>query len=449
MYQVSTITKRTQRHFDTAPHWVVPRATPPRLLKRDIVVDVCIVGIGIQGLATAFELANRGYKVAAIGTGCIGEGTTGHAAGILSKETTIDLDVVARELGRQRAQDLIQALSGVLECAHKQLAALHLNTSRPVRPFISPGRNDIFLLCKPNSRRDKNTDFHRGCCLRMNSKVGAVFREGLELHDEYSVHPVRLLQGLADCVTKKGGYVFEDSPVEAKSWFHNGNKFIVRSGQHFITCRHLILATGIKGLDFKEQDDLSRLIVPAVSHVFVTTPSEELLQLSRDTGVINFWDSSELYRYGRILSDGRMLLGGEEIPGVVPSMALPASDPHIQRLYNWVKEHDTGKLPPISCAWRASLVIPADGLPLLKVHKVRDSLLISVITDGIPFGLLLGKVIARAVQSQGAEIDELLSYTRRRVLKARLLSLLPKAGRVRGLSLEAAFVFLRLWDALM
>src|ERR1700733_6751305 len=121
MYQISTVSKMTQRTFDTAPQWLEPRSNPPRLLKRDVVVDVGVIGIGIQGLSAACELARCGYKVAAIGAGCIGEGTTGHAAGILSKETTIDLNVVAQELGKERAQELIRALSEVLESAHAEL----------------------------------------------------------------------------------------------------------------------------------------------------------------------------------------------------------------------------------------------------------------------------------------------------------------------------------------
>ena len=448
MHQISTVSNMTQRTFDTAPQWLEPRNTPPRLLKRDVVVDVCVIGIGIQGLAAACELARRGYKVAAIGSGCIGEGTTGHAAGILSKETTIDLNVVAEELGKQRAQDLIKALTGVLECAHKELGLSGEDFQSGSSLYFAAKRRHLSAL---RSELQTRQEYGLSSSLWDGNEIKGWrgFAGGLELHGEYSVHPVRLLNALAAVVTGKGGYVFEDSPVQAKSWFHNGKKFIVRAGQHFITCRHLVLATGIKGLDFKEQDDLSKLIVPAVSHVLVTEPSPELLKLSRETGVINIWDSSELYHYGRILSDGRLLVGGEETPGVVASSALPASDPYIQRLYNWAQEHYIGKLPPISCAWRASLVIPADGLPLLKVHQIGDSLLISAITDGIPFGLLLGKVIARAIQSRGADIDQLLSYTRRRVMKARLLSLLPKTGRVRALSLQAAFTFLRLWDALM
>jgi glycine/D-amino acid oxidase-like deaminating enzyme len=448
MYQIATVSKMTQRIFDTAPQWLEPRSNPPRLLKRDLVVDVGVIGIGIQGLSAACELARRGYKVAAIGAGCIGEGTTGHAAGILSKETTIDLNVVAQELGKERAQELIRALTDVLECAHSELG---------LAPEHFQSGSSLYFAAKKRHLSALNSEFETRQEYGLSSRLltpneikgWTGFAGGLELHSEYAVHPVRLLNALASVVTSKGGYVFEDSPVEAKSWFHNGTKFIVRSGQHYITCRHLILATGIKGLDFKEQDDLSKLIVPAVSHVLVTEPSEALLQLSRETGVINIWDSSELYRYGRILADGRLLIGGEETPGVVPSSSLPVDDPYIQRLYSWATKHYNGKLPPISCAWRASLVIPADGLPLLKVHKIHESLLISAITDGIPFGLLLGKVIARAIESKGADVDQLLSYTRRRVMKARLLSLLPKSGRVRNLSLEAAFTFLRIWDALM
>ena len=47
------------------------------VLQGDVRVDVCVVGGGFTGVATALTLAERGYKVAVVEQNCIGWGASG------------------------------------------------------------------------------------------------------------------------------------------------------------------------------------------------------------------------------------------------------------------------------------------------------------------------------------------------------------------------------------
>jgi glycine/D-amino acid oxidase-like deaminating enzyme len=261
------------------------------------------------------------------------------------------------------------------------------------------------------------------------------------------VHPVHLLLAMVKTITEKGSDIFEDSPVE--SWEHVGDHFVVRCRNgSLVHAQNLVLCPGLKSSDMTESSELSKLVVPVVGHVLVTEPSEYFAELVRNGGPVALWDTLQLYHYVRYLPDGRVLVGGEETPGVVPGTVLDASDAHIQKLYQWAQDHHVHALPPIQHCWKASLVVPADGLPLVKFRRLNNNFLVSAVTDGLPFGMLLGIKVARSLRTGSAEPVHMLSNRRKLVWTAKVLQALPVGEWVRALACKAAFVFLRAWDEL-
>jgi ribulose 1,5-bisphosphate synthetase/thiazole synthase len=61
---------------------------PFRSLSGDIEVDVAIIGGGITGISTAYNLAKTGKKIAVLEAKKIGKGTTGSSTGNLYATTS-------------------------------------------------------------------------------------------------------------------------------------------------------------------------------------------------------------------------------------------------------------------------------------------------------------------------------------------------------------------------
>ncbi len=67
-------------------------------------VDVCIVGAGFSGLATALHLAERGYRVAVVEARHIGWGASGRNGGQLVNGYSRDLEMIEKRYGPAAAQ---------------------------------------------------------------------------------------------------------------------------------------------------------------------------------------------------------------------------------------------------------------------------------------------------------------------------------------------------------
>ena len=70
-------------------------------LDEDLTVDVCIVGAGIAGLTTAYELARAGRRVAVLDDGPIGGGETGRTSAHLTSAIDDMFYVLEDRLGER------------------------------------------------------------------------------------------------------------------------------------------------------------------------------------------------------------------------------------------------------------------------------------------------------------------------------------------------------------
>jgi len=431
------------RPWAVAPFWQLERTERPRKLSADAKCDTVVVGAGATGLSTALALASR-QKVIVVDAKRLAEGSSGWNAGILSLATTLDSSAVENSIGEERTR----ALSFFLQDSILQMkSTTGLQTpdwQTGSSLYTAARKSHIPLLKQEGEARHKyglQTSFLQQGHLD-KAKLG--FCAALELSGEHAVHPAKLAVGMSSAVGRAGGQVCEDSPVDA--WRHDGEKFLVSCNGNTIEAQNLVVCPGSGSALFREVTDAANFCIPVVSHILVTEPSDKIAEFVKETHRIAMWDSLRLYHYVRYLPSGRVLVGGEESPGVIPPTVLGADDPNIQRLYDWARRHHKVPLPPIEHCWKASLMLPADGLPFLQLRRFNESLLIGAITDGIPFAFVLGRVIAGLIEDLKHPLSEIFSRRRAMPADARLLSLLPSAPAIRKPALNLAFAAMRLGD---
>lgn len=97
---------------------VSPRPLPP--LPGDYTVDTAVIGGGLCGLLTAYELQKRGVEVMVLEANGIGAGTTGKSTAKVTSQHRLIYDRLIRQMGTEKAQQYATANQQAIE----QYAAL-------------------------------------------------------------------------------------------------------------------------------------------------------------------------------------------------------------------------------------------------------------------------------------------------------------------------------------
>lgn len=427
--------------WSIAPAWRIDRPFLPQQLNESKRYHTAIIGGGIVGLAAAFRLALSGKSVVVLNASQLGEGSTGWCAGILSKDTTVELSILEDAFGYDKAKLIANQLVDLLK--------FHQNLLGSESDWQSG--NSICLAAKPRHRKSfvdevetlNEFDSPASFLEKQNLPEQLMkFSCAFEMGNEHAVHPVKLLFALAKQIKSFSGDVYENSPVH--SWHFNNGRFVLQVGPHQVIADNLICSQGMNS-NSKELEHFRRLLIPANGHILVTKPTDHNLSQR----CINFWDSLQLYHYGRYLPDGRILVGGMDAPGFIPNTALTAADSQIRKLYSWAQEHHTFELPPIEHAWRASLTVPFDGMPVLAARQLaNNNTLITAVTDGIPSALMLAQAILELIEKQESQLHALFTHKRRLSLAGRILSRVPTQSFASKFVHNSAFAALALWDAL-
>jgi gamma-glutamylputrescine oxidase len=271
--------------------------------------DVCVVGGGFTGVATALTLAERGYRVAIVEANRIGWGASGRNGGQLingisglgkvAKANGADVDDLLWELGwrghsivRERIEKYgIQCdfKEGFVEVALKERQVADLEAYAADRERRNwPYRYELWSREETQER------------LGTEAYVGgfACYRDG-------HLHPLNLCVGEARAAASLGVTIFEQSPVTG---IVHGDRPVVKTERGEIRADAVVLAGNAYGK--LEPKHLSNLVFPAGSYIIATEPlSEETVQRinPRDVAVC---DVNEVVDYYRLSADRRLLYGG-------------------------------------------------------------------------------------------------------------------------------------------
>lgn len=271
--------------------------------------DVCVIGGGFSGLATALTLAERGRRVILLEANRIGWGASGRNGGQVIAGISGE-DEIVRQLGRA-GRELLEAIryrghdiiaeriaryqidcdwkSGWIEVAArpKHMAAIR----RHVEERIAAGEGaHIELVEKSDLRSIIDTPMYHG---------GYIDRRSGHLH------PLKLAYGEARAAASLGVLIFEDSAVVE---FQGGTKPFARTAHGRVDADAIVLAGDT--VHTFERGRLFGLQFPTGSYIIATEPLGEELARRLNPQDLAICDSNLVLDYYRLSADRRMLFGG-------------------------------------------------------------------------------------------------------------------------------------------
>jgi glycine/D-amino acid oxidase-like deaminating enzyme len=280
----------------------------PRL-EGTLKADVCVIGGGFSGIATALTMAERGYSVVLLEANLVGWGASGRNGGQMiagiSGEGRIEGQL--GEDGRRLLQDIRYLGHDIIErrikahdiaCDLKhgwmEVAARprHMQAIREhVAQMADEGHGDYIELVEPQdmSRALGSDAYHGGFIDRRSGHL----------------HPLNLCMGEARAAASLGVKIFEDSPVLE---MQGGAKPFARTAHGRVDAKSIVLA-GNTDHNF-ERGRLAGLLFPTGSYIIATEPLDEATARAINPQDLAVADSNVVLDYYRLSADRRLLFGG-------------------------------------------------------------------------------------------------------------------------------------------
>ncbi|HET6860014.1 MAG TPA: FAD-dependent oxidoreductase [Streptomyces sp.] len=220
--------------MDTSPATAHPRLTA------DIEVDVAVVGGGIAGLSTAWELARAGRTVAVLEADRIAAGVTGYTTAKVSALHTLVYDRLRRTRGAEGARLYARSQQEAVERIAEVSAELGVDCGLERRPAFT-------YSCDPAGtdalRAEAEAAQEAGLEAQYVEETGLPFAVAgaVRVEDQAQFHPRSYLLALADDLLARGSVIHERTRVTGLS---EGSpcRVTCESG-HTVTARDVVVAT--------------------------------------------------------------------------------------------------------------------------------------------------------------------------------------------------------------
>jgi glycine/D-amino acid oxidase-like deaminating enzyme/ferritin-like metal-binding protein YciE/nitrite reductase/ring-hydroxylating ferredoxin subunit len=363
--------------------------TPPA---QALDVDVCIVGAGIAGLSTAYELARAGASVMVLEDGSIGSGETSRTTAHLSNAFDDRYFLVERlhgELGARLLADSHTAAIDEIEriVRHEEIACQFERVDGYL--FVPPGESTDMLereleACRRAGLPDVElvaraplAGFDTDRCLRFPRQA--------------QFHPLRYLVGLARAIEARGGQIFTGTHVESIEAGEDGKpaRLTFRDGS-VLTARHVVVATNTPVNDMvvlhTKQYPYRTFVIGA------SVPDDAVTRAL-------YWDTAHPYHYARLVSqeDGEtvLIVGGEDHK----TGQQDDADARYARLEQWARERFPG-MGPVEYRWSGQVLEPVDTVAFIGRNPGNENVWVVTgdsgngLTHGALAGLLLSDLIA-------------------------------------------------------
>ena len=320
-------------------------------LTTDAECDVVVIGSGIAGLSTAYELSRFGKSVIVIDRGGIGRGMTSRTTAHLATE----LDDFYSELIRVRGEEEARLYHDSQVAAVNRIEAI----CRDEGIDADFARLDGYLFPAEDSHRsDLEEEFE--ACRSIGVDVewadrapvpGIDTGKALRFPNQGRFHPTKYLAGLARAIEARGGRFFSET-VHVGDEEKDGRVEITTEAGPIIRAGVAVFATNSPTNDkveihSKQLPDRTYVIAGPVPKGSV---ADALV-----------WDTYEAYHYVRIqpLDDEDLLIvgGGDHRSGECEDI-----EGRIAELEAWTREHYPA-LTRIDYRWSGQVLEPIDFMP--------------------------------------------------------------------------------------
>lgn len=367
-------------------YWIdSTRATSYPTLEEDLEVDVAVVGAGIAGVCTAWELARAGASVALIEADRVVAGTTGYTTAKLSSLHTLVYSQLRKSFGPEATRQYAESQQDAVEHVARVSGELGIECDLERLPGFTyveaeDGVDEI--------RAEVDAAAEAGLRASFVSETGLPFpvAAAIRVEDQAQFHPRKYLLALVEDLDRRGASIFERTRVVE---LDEGETCRVRSERGAsVAARNVVVATHYPVFDramlFARLKPRRELVVAAVLPPDADPQGMYITQEQNTRSV-----RTAAYR------DGQRLL-------IVTGEAFTPGDADVteryERLVGWTLERFPGV--EVAYRWAAQDNSTTDRVPYIgPFHAGAENVYVAAGFGGwgMSNGVLAGRLLAGTI----------------------------------------------------
>ncbi|MEV5886149.1 FAD-dependent oxidoreductase [Streptomyces sp. NPDC052020] len=382
----------TQNPHVSDSYWLqtAPGGTPHPALEDDLDVDVAVIGGGIAGLCTAWELARAGRSVAVLEAGRIAASVTGHTTAKVTALHSLIYDKLRRTRGPEGARLYARSQTEAIERAAEIVDELGIDCDWETRSAYT-------YVC--DAGRVEEVRAEAAAAKEAGLPASFVTETGLpypvagavRVTGQAQFHPRKFLLALAADLVGRGGRVFEHTTVHG---LDEGEPCRVSTGTGAtVTARDVVVATHYpifdRALLFTRLSPRRELVVAGT------------IDAGRDPDGM-YITPDENTRSVRTTPYGED--GGERLLVITGEHFTPGTGDTRERfrlLSAWAREHFPGV--ELTHAWATQDNDPTDTVPMVGPlhHGARHAYVATGFAGwGMSGGMMAGRLLARQITGE-------------------------------------------------
>ncbi len=372
----------------------------------NLTVDVLVIGGGITGVTTAYQLRKRGLKVCLVEAGHIAGGQTGTTTAHLTYVTDLPFHRLVNQIGEGNACSVWHAGESAINLVQQIMEdeGLACDFRRVVGYYhVAPmGMNDDESYLDKEVHAVERADFRVAvvpCIMPFRSP-------GIAFEGQAKFHPVDYTVALAQVLERAGSYIFEGSRVTE----FRESPLRIRVNDWSVSAEEVVVATHVP------LQGLASTLKATTFQTKIYPYTTYALRARIPKGTIPealFWDTHIPYYYVRIDSGEDCdfaIVGGKD--------HKTGQAVHSEGALSELRSYTTSFLPTsvIMECWSGQVVETHDGLPFIGKLLDHQYIATGFGGNGMTFGSLSGLMIAQEIVGEINPWRDLLSPHRKRRL---------------------------------
>ena len=389
------------------PFWIdsAPIEKFPRL-KRNVTVDVVVVGAGVTGITAAYLLKKAGSTVALIERERVASIDTGHTTAHLTYITDVELRQLVRNFGEDHAQAAWDAGAAAIDEIERIVMQEEIGcefTRAPAYVHVRVGGSPKKEA--PSLKKEAEIAAKLGFDAEYSESAPHFNLPAVRFANQAKFHPRKYLRSLVEEIPGNNSHVFEKSAATE----FDAKKRRVKVNRNWISFDRVVMATNnpLVGLaSITSATLLQTKLSLYTSYAFgARVPSSTVPEAL-------FWDTREPYDYLRIdrhRGFDYIVYGGEDHKTGQKKATTKAYARLLARLKKIIPKAN------VDHHWSGQVICTPDGLPYIGENAEHQFVATGYCGNGITFGTVAAMMACDWTTGRKNPWTELFAVDRKKI----------------------------------